>query len=192
MTLNKPPLYDGFTRFLQSISIHFPTLTFITFAILSFYFQLASTVALYSLGINLPFVSIYPLRHKDTLFNALYVNLLLFILTTPATYHFFLLLFHQLFQHTSLNTLLQPISQSNTLHFLLPILPITFLVLLFASFLSILSLSWYHFKRSTPQDSIIITIADRIEEEMKEDALKRCQKEWDLLDSLIQIGRAHV
>ena len=110
----------------------------------------------------------------------------LFILTTPATYHFFLLLFHQLFQHTSLNTLLQPISQSNTLHFLLPILPITFLVLLLASFLSILSLSWYHFKRSTPQDSIIITIADRIEEEMKEDALKQCQKEWDLLDSLIR------
>ena len=174
---------------------------------MSFYFQMASTVGLYSLGINLPFVSIYPLRHKETLFNALHVNLLspsssmlisrLFILTTPAIHHFYILLFQQLFQHTSLYALLHPIFHSHILRFLLPILPFTILALLVASLLSLLALSCYRVHRfnrstrsnqphsSTPPHSIIITVADRIEEEVKENALKRCQKEWDTLDSML-------
>ena len=61
-----PDIIDGITEYCEEADYQI--------LLVGFYLQTSTLLGLYWVGINLPFVRIFPLRHKATLLNSIFMN----------------------------------------------------------------------------------------------------------------------
>ena len=61
-----PDIIDGITEYCEEADYQI--------LLVGFYLQPSTLLGLYWVGINLPFVRIFPLRHKATLLNSIFMN----------------------------------------------------------------------------------------------------------------------
>ena len=138
-------------------------------------------ISLYSLGINIAFSQIYPIKQKATLLNSLMINSLTLLLTTPAILHLLSLLFRDNMYFTAAYHFLQQFEEGRYMKLAMEygVLPIGYLFFIIVSVVT-LGVCWLFWRRRMKVTPRIIHPHDSQEE-------CKLYVEWNQLLRLVHV-----